>query len=179
VFIYAALSPIIVRQAIGWMTRRRSAGALVLDLSSRDRAIRLPVAMFVMVAVAAETARHGIQPWYAYVGYLSAVLVVGLHGRLEIRSRGIIYYGSLYTWENIESYEWRGDPQVGLRSLITLKLNRSLSEANLLKLHLRRSVHFLPPARVPIPDGRHDEVEAIIRRYLSDWPAAQEAVPTQ
>ena len=98
-----------------------------------------------------------------------------MKGHLEIRSRGIVYYGSLYTWENIDSYSWREDPLKPKPML--LKLFPDNPAPSLLYIRLRRSVHFLPPVRISIPPDRRQEVEAIMRRYLSEWPAAPESAP--
>lgn len=168
--VYAALSPIIIRQTIGWLGRRRSAGALVLDLTN-SAIHKVWVLLVAVLLIPLEVLRnHGVFAYY-FLGYLAAGLAVFLNGRLEIRARGIVYSGSLYPWERIESYEWRQDPQTERLSLISLGLTKSVWRSeNMLKLRLRRSIQFLPPARIPIPEGRREEVEAIMKRYLSEWP---------
>jgi len=178
VMIYAALSPILIRQAIGWLTRKRTAGALVLDLSPSPR-WAMPVLFGMIVAsrlLNQVGSRFFLPPFYFYFGYLAAGIAVWLNARLEFRSRGIVYYGSLYTWENIESYAWRDDPHN--QPLIQLKIYTLRGHEPILYLRLRRRVQFLPPVRVPIPEGRREEVDEIMRRYLSEWPGSPEVIPT-
>ena len=38
---------------------------------------------------------------------------------------------------------------------------------------MRRLLKALPPAKIPIPPERREEVDVVLSRYLSDWPTAQ------
>jgi len=173
---YAIISPIIVRQAIGWFTRGRSAGSLVLDITL-PRWRRYPRAYCLLPGVAVIQAfdvYHGFPPAYYFAAFLGAGLVFWLNGRVEIRSRGIMYVGRLYTWENIESYDWREDPD-----WLRRRAKGRVESLLVLRLRLRRSLHFLPPARILILESRRAEVDAIMQRYLSDWPGTPESIPTE
>jgi serine/threonine protein kinase len=170
--IFAALLPVLLRQTIGWMGRRRTGGSLVVDLSPQDSIYNIQryVSLLLLGLVSYGLIRHKLDPIYV-PGMVSCVLASFLVYRLEIRTRGIVYAGSLYVWERIESYEWRSDPQKRRVELTTLGLSKSTAPPkDMLKLTLRRTVKFLPPVRIPIPPGRRPEVEAILSRYLSEWP---------
>jgi serine/threonine protein kinase len=174
VILFTALSPMIIRQAIGWVGRRRFAGALLLDLTSSLRTGSVPIPLgIVVVACYAIIFIKLHQPAYYLLGYLSGSLTILLKGRVEIRARGVVHCGSLYSWERIESYEWKtGRAQwEGGAKMITLGLTKDVPRPDdILVLRLRRTVQFLPPARVPIPYERRDEVDSIMQRYLSEWP---------
>jgi hypothetical protein len=80
---------------------------------------------------------------------------------LEIREQGIILSGHLLRWGNIESYEWTSQV-VGWGKPTPV----------VLEVHVRHLLKALPPARIPIPAERREEVDAVLSRYLSDWPMA-------
>ena len=152
-----------VRQAVGWMGRGRYAGSLILDMNTvRNYWI------WVWVFGSVLSLAGGFPNWKGEHYYWMDVLVNGLKilwlpiiffldGRLEIRARGIVDAGTLYSWERIESHEWLEDPS-------------EKEKTYCLKLRLRRGIQFLPPVRISVAPGRRDEVEAIVSRYLSEWP---------
>jgi serine/threonine protein kinase len=166
---FAALSPIIFRQAAGWFGRRRSAGNLILDLSALDPLMTLLCLGNIVLGLVISLKERS---WYYLLGFLSAGLVAFLHGKLEVRVGGIMYGGSLYAWENIERYEWEMEFKENLHGMTFLGLTKSTQiPKETLRLHLRRSIQFLPPARIPIPNGRREDMEALLKRYLSEWPS--------
>jgi hypothetical protein len=78
-------------------------------------------------------------------------LIIG--GRLEIREKGVVSRGKLLRWGNIESYEWTEGEQ-------TIRFN------------VRRLLKAFPPVRISIPLAQREAVDAVLSRYLSDWPGA-------
>ncbi len=171
---FVIASPIIIRQAAGWFGRRRSAGNLILDLSEHETLLLL--LCFGNIALGlVEFVRH-LSAWYYLLGYVSAGMIAFLHRKLEVRVGGIMYMGSLYAWENIERYEWEMKLQEMRYGLTSLGLSKSTeTKKDVLRLHLRRSVYFLPPVNLQMPDGRRDEMEALLKRYLSEWPSGAPA----
>jgi hypothetical protein len=148
--------------AIRWLTRGRWAGRLLLDLSQPTRKWRyyleilvLILSLYICVTDPAQR-RIFISIAVAQFAFFS-FLIVG--GRLEIREQGIMFKGRLLRWGNIESYEW--DFAGRSRSIF-------------LEVHLRRLLKALPPVRLPVPPDRRERVDALLSRYLSDWPAGGE-----
>ncbi len=167
---FAVLTPMVFRQAAGWFGRRRSAGILVLDLT--ERIPFLGWLCFGNIALGVFAVSLQQRAWYYLLGYASAGTFAYLHGKLEVRVGGIMYSGSLYPWENIESYEWEMEFKEKMTGITTLGLTKYREgPKNTLRLHVRRSIQFLPPVRIPVPDGRRGEMETMMKRYLSDWPA--------
>jgi serine/threonine protein kinase len=167
---FAILSPIIFRQVAGWFGRRRSAGNFILDLS--ELAPFLSLLCFANIVVGVIELWRQPSAWYYPLGYVSAGMVAFLHGKLEIRVGGIMYAGSLYAWENIERYEWEMEFKEKQYGLISLGLTKSTQvPKETIRLHLRRSIQFLPPVRIPMPNGRREDMEALLKRYLSEWPS--------
>ena len=115
--------------------------------------------------------------------------------------------GTLYSWDRIESHEWR--PLFGKGWLFRRIYNRAersaLSQVKyppwitgerereaflaavkrkaaslpaprpVLRFRLRGDLQFLPPVQFFVPLDRKDRVEAVISRYLSEWPATGKA----
>jgi len=148
--------------AIRWLRRERWAGRLLLDLSRPTKKWRyylwaLLTALFLLVCLTNPSSRQIYIPLTLAEFFGGAVLIIG--GRLEIREQGIIFQGTLLRWGNIESYEWDFS---GRHSSIFLEI------------HLRRLLKALPPARIPVLPERRKAVDAVLSRYLSDWPTAQQ-----
>jgi hypothetical protein len=145
---------------IRWLTRERWAGRLLLDLSQPTKKWRyyleaLVVIISLCICVTAPAQRRTFIPLalaqFAFFGFL----IIG--GRLEIREQGIMFVGKLLRWGNIESYEW----DFGGHSRFIF-----------LEIHLRRLLKALPPVRLSVPPEQREAVDAVLSRYLSDWPAA-------
>jgi hypothetical protein len=103
------------------------------------------------------------RPSFIIIAFAQLFIHVGwfIVGRLEIREQGIILSGHLLRWGNIESYEWTSQV-VGWGKPTPV----------VLKVHVRRLLKALPPARIPVPPERREAVDAVLSRYLSDWPGA-------
>jgi serine/threonine protein kinase len=162
---YGLFAIIYCPQAIGWLTRERRAGRLLLDLSQPRNKIlgflkALCMILFLLAAYLGPTSS-------SILWFLTAVAWSGsemiLDGRLEIREKGIVSKGKLLRWGNIESYEW-----------ISEVVGWVKPSPVVLKVHVRRLLKALPPTKIPIPPERREEVNAMLSRYLSDWPTAQE-----
>jgi hypothetical protein len=84
---------------------------------------------------------------------------------LEIREQGILFAGRLLRWGNIESYEWTWESL-----LSAVQPGLSVSEgACAAPAESAASV-----ARMLVPPERREAVDAVLSRYLSDWPMAEE-----
>ena len=152
-------------QAIGWLRRERWAGRLLLDLSRPRKKLPyylLALSMLLILLICLATS----QPRGFYIPLLLAQLVGSsvliFAGRLEIRQQGIVFAGSLLRWGSIEGYDWDFSGH---------------HPSILLKVHLRRLIKAIPPLSIPVPPERREAVDAVLSRYLSDWPAAGNASP--
>jgi hypothetical protein len=79
---------------------------------------------------------------------------------VEIREQGIFNKGRLLRWGNIESYEWHTDTTIWGTAHETLKIRQ------------RRVLKAMPPVRLYVRFEMRTEVNALLSRYLSDWPSA-------
>jgi hypothetical protein len=150
-----------------WGARHRWAGSLVLDLN-RSRKRRFLAALGVMAAgicVSLFTARPEIDD-PVLVFCLALAGTHYLDGRLEIRERGIVYAGRLLAWGSIESCQWATDEAQRVGWLYPV-----MHDDPVLKVYLRRVLKALPPVRILIPPGRREEADAVLSRYLGEWPA--------
>ena len=150
-------------QTIGWLTRERWAGRLLLDLNQPRQKISylslITTLFFLYMCFAPVAAKMRSIALVQVVWGGGSWLIIA--GRLEIREKGIVRKGKLIRWGNIESYEWTSQVAGwGKPSPVVLKV------------HVRRLLKALPPARIPIPAERREEVDAVLSRYLSDWPMA-------
>lgn len=82
-----------------------------------------------------------------------------------MRDRGLLYRGRLISWLNIERYEWKASAKPG--ELVVLSMRPA---KHVLRLHVSRLFSILPSPRIPIPKEYQEELEAILKRHLSDWP---------
>ena len=160
---YLALGLLIIGvcpQVIGWLRRERWAGRLLLDLSRPRKKLpyyleALSMLLVLLICFVTSSPPSFYIPLFLAQFMLGAALVFA--GRLEIRQQGIVFAGSLLRWGSIESYEWDFSGR-----------HRSI----LLKVHVRRLIKALPPLSIPVPPARRDAVDAVLSRYLADWPAA-------
>jgi serine/threonine protein kinase len=152
-------------QAIGWLKRERWAGRLLLDLSRPRKKwpyylLALSMLLILLICLATSQPRGFYIPLLLAQFVGSSVLVFA--GRLEIRQQGIVFAGSLLRWGNIEGYDWDFSGH---------------HPSILLKVHVRRLIKAMPPLSIPVPPERREAVDAVLSRYLSDWPAAGTASP--
>ena len=92
-----------------------------------------------------------------YVLFLIALWV--LSGRCEFRQSGLMTATSFYRWPNIASYCWSENTRTE-RAVLTLNL------------HGRHPLFSTPKIMVPLP--KKPEVEAVMTRFLSEWPGNTE-----
>jgi len=168
VLAYGLCAIMVCPQAIGWLTRERRAGRLLLDLNRPRKKFlylwALPMIGFLCIACFARTA-NSILKALTVVGYCGGYLIID--GRLEIREKGIVSRGRLLRWGNIESYEW-----------ISEVVGWGKPSPVVLKVHVRRLLKALPPTKIPIPPEWREAADAVLSRYLSDWPrAASGSIP--
>jgi serine/threonine protein kinase len=151
---------ILFPQAIRWLTRERWAGRLLLDLSPPRKKLLVYAWALALIAYGLLIIRFGpslilIIPALAVLGSLGGQMIID--GRLEIREKGIVSRGKLLRWGNIESYEWT---------------EVEWEYDSVLKVHMRRLLKALPPTKIPVQAKRREAVDAVLSRYLSDWPGA-------
>ena len=82
-----------------------------------------------------------------------------------MRDRGLIHRGRLISWLNIEGYEWETSAEPGELVVFTMRPSKAV-----LRLHVSRLFSILPQPRIRVPAERQEELEAILKRHLSDWP---------
>jgi serine/threonine protein kinase len=149
----------------GWLARKRWAGRLLLELS----VWRMSYVAYFGMAMAAYYTLGLICGWFSFQpsdpAWFRFTLPITfyfwpLQGQLEIREQGIIRNGKLLRWGNIESYEWASSRLAPL----------------FLKIRLRRLLKALPPVEIKVSPKQHPAVDALLCRYLSDWPTAGERV---
>jgi hypothetical protein len=147
-----------------WLLRGRWGGSRMLDASSgRSRlfgVLAITGGAYIHIKVSWLAATGGLPPnpapglFFLILDTLLWVFLWALSGRLEFRQHGILTAVGFYRWPNIESYEWC-EAETG-RMILQLKL--------------RRRHPILPPVRIKVPAAKTAEVEAIMSRFLSEWP---------
>jgi serine/threonine protein kinase len=147
-----------------WAVRSRWAGSPVLDASSgRNRwfgalaivsAAYIPANLWWSVAKGTLPRNPAEGLFFDIIDTLLWVFLYVLSGRLEFRQYGIVTAGGFYRWPKIESYGWSED-SVG-RTVLTLEL--------------RGRRNFFPTPKIKTPQAKKPEVEAVMRRFLSEWP---------
>jgi hypothetical protein len=151
-----------------WIVRSRWGGSRVLDASSgRNKwfgALALIPAIYIPIKVW-RLAATGMLPGNPAAGLLFGVMdtllwvfLYALSGRLEFRHYGILTAATFYRWPKIETYNWSEDTEdIGNgRAVLNLKL---------------RGRHpILPPVKIKVSQAKRPEVEAIMARFLSEWP---------
>jgi hypothetical protein len=175
VLVFGLYAIIFCPQAIAWLARKRRAGRLLLDLNQPRNKLRwflgvLCVILLLLVVYLAPTSRSTI---YALVvaGYFGGRTIID--GRLEIREKGIVSRGKLLRWGNIESYEWTSDGEDNKEFQVAADGSLApVLPACVLEVHMRRLLKALPPSRILVPPERREAVDAVLSRYLSDWPRA-------
>jgi hypothetical protein len=163
-----------------WMFRGRWAGSLVLSMKTVDtRAVTLLVFAMNGPRIVLDVAREGHKPgtthglgFFTNIALLALMAVLAIYAlavfqKFEVRDRGILYCGRLISWLNIERYEWE-DSALSYE-LVSLSIARPRKAV--LLLHVARRFTFLPPPRIRIAEGNRAELEAILNRHLSEWPA--------
>jgi hypothetical protein len=100
----------------------------------------------------------------ALIGVLSLYALIVLP-HLEVRDRGLLYRGRLISWLNIERYEWESSFEPGELVVFSMR-----TEKPVLRLHVSRLFSILPSPRIRVSKEHKEELEAILKRHLSDWP---------
>ena len=160
-----------------WFVRTRWAGSLVasIRLDHGQRAIGV---LFLVLTLNCWSALNSLQrdinksepDLYIGVVFLLMVAVLVVYvwkvvPILEVRDRGLLYRGQLISWLNIERYEWESSAEPGELLALNLRPDKSV-----LRLHVSRLFSIFPPTRITVPNERKEELEAILRRHLSEWP---------
>jgi hypothetical protein len=149
------------------MVRKRWAGSPVLDASSRRRwifviiplAMSLPSLDNILRLLRTAGLRDAAVPeavsWI--ISLLPWAFLYAFSGRLEFRQSGILTASGFYRWTHIESHRWIEAPGKK-RVVLTLKL---------------RGRHpLLPTPKISVPHPKKHEVEAVMARFLSEWPGS-------
>jgi serine/threonine protein kinase len=172
IYLALALGLVALVGLLRWPWRNRWAGKLLLDagIPRPWYEILSGVVVLGMLALAARALvissranpQHGWK-WQAAGLVALAVafaFVFALRGRLEIRERGIVYFGVLWRWQRLESFAW--EYTEGPRVILKLRLKRF-------------PILLLWPAasfKLVFPAGKRNAADAILSRQLSEWPGA-------
>jgi hypothetical protein len=136
---------------VGWLWRRREAGATLLAVS-RPIWVRLLSWVWLGLACAPVVAcLLGRPSWRALEG-LGGLAIAGLLARWRFTEAGIMcpfQLPMLLRWDEIESYGWT-DPEYWLEPALTV--------------HTRRSHNPIRRTRVPL--SQKDAVDALLRQHL-------------
>jgi hypothetical protein len=120
--------------------------------------------------LAGETVHASIYLWLAATGrptgdggiapgeIVYLFLLIGLWaltGRCEFRHAGLVTTTSFYRWSNIASYDWS---------------EKTGKDSAVLTLNLHGRHPLLPTPKIMVPSPKKPEVEAVMTRFLSEWP---------
>jgi hypothetical protein len=156
-----------------WMLRGRWAGPQIWSTRTTDRPLWGFVLIYLLTSLRevvgdlAGAHRNLLFDVVSVAVYLSTLIyLVVIFPVFEVRERGFVHHGRFISWLNIQKYEWEstGGPQ----DLVFLSLRPPRRAA--LRLHVRRLFAFLPSPRIRVPADKQDELEAIMKRHLSEWP---------
>ncbi len=150
-----------------WIWRERFAGPLLSNLSVPRHWVAYAWLafmgiLFVTLGIAAVARRNHL-PLLMFEALIAAMLflvtyVFAMYGKMEIRRRGVLYGGYLIPWRRIAGHTWEQ------------------REGRFAILKLRSHPPFLPRLVVTqdiiVSSDRRPEVEAVLRRQLSEWPAS-------
>lgn len=148
---------------VRWALRERWAGSPVLDASSRHNRWFGAMAILTTAYIPAKLwllapgtlARLPFTLTFLWVvDALLWIFLYALSGRLEFRQHGIVTATSFFPWQAIANYRWEGDG------------------AAVLRLDLRQRHPVFPPVRIEAPAEKKRDIEALLSRFLSDWPRA-------
>jgi len=168
----------VVSILFGWVSRARWAGSLVYSIRILDRPIWAAPAllwvncMSILKDLMPHSQKSGTRGIDVYLGFslLALIGVLSLYALivlpdLEVRDRGLLYRGRLISWLNIERYEWEGSFEPGELVVFSMR-----TEKPVLRLHVSRLFSILPSPRIRVSKEHKEELEAILKRHLSDWP---------
>ena len=123
--------------------------------------------LFVMFMVLLEMGllknKPDARPWQidgAEFLMLIALVCLVVTRKVEFRERGILCYGLLTRWQELESFTW----------------DRPSGKSVVLKLLFRDRLPFLPATKVVVPSDRRDAADAVLRRQLAEWPDSKGSV---
>jgi serine/threonine protein kinase len=146
-----------------WLVRARWGGNLILNASTRRNRwcgfmaiistayLAGKVVWGVAIGTLPQNPAAGI--FFMTIDALLWVALFVLSGRVELRQSGIVTAVGFYSWQNIERFRWIEE----------------LPEFGILDLHLRHR-HLFPSTRLRVPKSKTAEVEAVMDRFLSEWP---------
>jgi serine/threonine protein kinase len=168
----------VVSVLFGWVSRARWAGSLVYSIRILDRPLWAAPAllwvnwMSIMKDLMPHSQKSGTRGIDVYLGFslLALIGVLSLYAlivlpHLEVRDRGLLYRGRLISWLNIERYEWESSFEPGELVVFSMR-----TEKPVLRLHVSRLFSILPSPRIRVSKEHKEELEAILKRHLSDWP---------
>jgi serine/threonine protein kinase len=155
-----------------WMLRGRWAGPRIWSTRTTDRPIyTLGVSLFLNTVVnLARSRQMSDSDLLDNVAFLALSLSVFIYGVVifpvfEVRERGLLHRGRFTSWLKIEKYEWESTAYPQDLVIFSLRPPRAA-----LRLHVSRLFTFLPSPRIRVPADKQDELEAIMKRHLSEWP---------
>jgi hypothetical protein len=161
-----------------WAFRARWAGSLVHSIRTLTRPLWFYPVLLVMnswniirsLQRGLHTADRDAIDVYLGASMLTLIFVISIYSMivlpfLEVRDRGLLHRGRLISWLNIESYEWESSAEPGELVVFSMRPAKAV-----LRLHVSRLFSILPPPRIRVPQEHQEELEAILKRHLSDWP---------
>ncbi len=155
-----------------WIFRARWAGALVSTMKIVDRPWVAPLLVAMNSWNVVRLLMRGPSVFDRYLAasilgliVVAVIFTIVVLPNLEVRDRGLLFRGRLISWLNIERYEWETFTEPGGLILLSIRPAKAV-----LRLHVSRLFSILPSPRIQIPREHQEEVEAILRHHLSEWP---------
>jgi hypothetical protein len=145
-------------QVLRWIFRERWAGGLLVNASRPTP--RWIAGLWVLVPVAVVIRLLRTKPLSGQaLGSLVmaaaiAVWLLIVYARLELRERGILFNGQRLPWNRIESRSWE----------------ETAGDNLILHLQFGGWRRYFPISSLLVPARLKTEVEAVLDRYLREWP---------
>ena len=159
--LYLAISAFILYLFVRWPFRERWAGRLLLD-AGRKRPLwvyLLPLAAIGALVYRFEQGTPPLHGWPAMLANTAQMVALCLwlyffYPKTEVRERGILTFGQMFTWRRIESHWW--EMPKGKTAILRLQCGG-----------LRR---ISPMIMVLVPSALRPQIEALIERFQAEWP---------
>jgi hypothetical protein len=154
-----------------WMFRARWAGSLISSIRTVGQPLWWAPTYSAINAIHELGSGHPAIDRYLAGSLLAlaaaaTTFTLAVLPHLEVRDRGLLVRGRLISWLNIERYEWEAATEAG--ELVVFSMRRPANAV--LRLHVRRLFSILPSPRIRVPRESQDELEAILKRHLCEWP---------
>jgi hypothetical protein len=141
---------------VRWPFRDRWAGRLLLD-AGRPRPLwvrAMPVLSLLALVARVSAGKLDVLELASTLNLVAFSLHIYFsYTRNEIRERGIVAFGQFFPWHCIVARRWDDGDRYAILRLRSVGVRR-----------------FLPEMAVIMPREKKDAADALLQRYLSEWP---------